>query len=185
MIGALLLQQSLKPELEEAVESRDVDAIMRLWAKDGLLEYGGTHTMAGTYGGALEVRTWFERWFAGTAEVHVHVGRVAVARPWALGLTNTLMFEAHIEERLPAGPTVETDAVVVASLRRGKVTRVKIYPYDETAELALWGGKARDRAASGIDVLIPGRAAAPPRPAKKPSVPRPRNPRTGRPEMPM
>lgn len=182
MIGALLLQQSLKTELEAAVESRDVESIMRLWADDGLLEYGGTHTMAGTFGGTEEVRGWFERWFEGTAEVHVRVGRVAVARPWALGLSNTLLFEALISERLPGGPTVETDAVVVARLRRGKVVHVKTYMYDETPELTLWGGKARDRSASGIDVLIPGRAA--PRP-RKAAVPRPRNPRTGRPEMPM
>ncbi len=183
MIGALLLQQSLRPELERAVDSHDVDAIMRLWADDGLLEYGGTHTMAGTFGGTEEVRGWFQRWFEGTAEVHVRVGRVAVARPWALGLSNTLLFEAHLEERLPAGPTVETDAVVVATLRRGKVVHVKTYPYDETPELSLWGGKARDRKASGIDVLIPG-TKPPPKP-RKAAAPKPRNPRTGRPEMPM
>jgi ketosteroid isomerase-like protein len=183
MIGALLLQQSLEPELAQAVESRDVESVMRLWAEDGLLEYGGTHTMAGTFAGAEEVRGWFERWFERTAEVHVDVGRVAVARPWAIGLSNTLMFEAHLSERLPAGPTVETDAVVVARLRRGKVVHVKTYMYDETPELALWGGKARDRTASGIDVLIPGRTATP-RP-RKAAAPRPRNPRTGRPEMPM
>ena len=157
MIGALLLQLSLKPALERPFERRDVGALLDRWADDAVLELGGTHALAGRYLGKETIRGWYRRWFDGTAELKVTVGRVAVTRPWAVGLTNTLMYELHVEETSHEGVWARTEWLWVTAVRVGKVVRARAYPFDESPELLVWGREAA-RGPRGLDVLIPRQA---------------------------
>lgn len=139
MIGALLLEALWKRRTERAFADRDVEAMMRLWDPHGVLEFGGTNGMSGRFVGEAEIRAWMERWFTRMRDLRVTVGRVAVARPWALGLTNTVMYELHVEETSYDGRTVSADLVSVADLRRGRLVHVRDFPFDETPELLMWG----------------------------------------------
>lgn len=142
MLGAFVLQRSWKPAIERAMRRRDVEQLMRSWADDGVFEFGGTHGMSGRFVGKAEIRAWYERWFARMEELRFTVGRVAVVNPWALGLTNTLMFEAHVFERSRDGVSAEADVVAVVDLRRGKIVRLRDHPFDETPELHMWGARS-------------------------------------------
>ena len=139
MIGAILLKLAWKRNLERAFANRDVDAMLKSWDQDGVLEFGGSHDMAGRFVGRTEIGRWLERWFSGMQELHVSVGRVALARPWALTLNNTVMTELHVEEVSHAGTAVTADVLSVADVRRGKIVRTRDYPFDETPELVMWG----------------------------------------------
>jgi ketosteroid isomerase-like protein len=145
MIGALLMQRTLKRRVRRAVTRRDPEAILGCWADDGVLEYGGTHNMAGRFVGTSALRSWFERWLDDAEQVRLSIGRVAATRPWALGFTNTLMFEVHLEETSYDDRTVQADGVVVMEVRSGKVVGLRVYPFDETPDLAVWGRKEPGR----------------------------------------
>lgn len=157
MIGALLLRLSLKPALERAFERRDVTALVDMWAADAVLEIGGTHNRAGRYVGKEEIRACYQRWFDGTTTLTVTVGRVAVTVPWALGLSNTLMYELHVEETSPEGVWARTDWLWVSEVRAAKVVHARAYPFDETPELLVWGRKT-GAGLKGLDVLSPRQA---------------------------
>ena len=139
MIGALVLKVLWKRRVEAAFADRDLDRVMSGWAPDGVLEFGGTGAMSGRYAGHAEIRTWMQTWFERMAELHVRVGRVALARPWALGLDNTVMYEFHVEETSHDGVSVVADVLVVAELRRGRIVHSRDYLFDETPERVMWG----------------------------------------------
>ena len=88
VIGALIPRALWKRSVEQAFAHKDVRQMLRSWTEDGVLQFGGTHAMSGRYSGA-ELRAWLQRWFEGVSQLDFRVGRVALARPWALGFTNT------------------------------------------------------------------------------------------------
>ena len=139
MIGALLLKFTWKHRVEKAFAHRDIDALVGAWSEDGVLEFGGTSSMAGRFVGRPEIRGWMERWFARVADLKVTIGKVALTNPWALGLTNTVMYQEHIEETSHDGLSISADLVSVITLHRGRITLVRDYLFDETPELAMWG----------------------------------------------
>lgn len=139
MIGAVLLVTQWRRRLEAALRSRDVDRAMDSYAPDAVLEFGGTSTMAGIRTGAAELRAWYARWFGRMERLEGRVGRVAVARPWALGLTNTVMAELSIDETTRDGLTAQVDALAVFDVVRGRVTHQRVFLFDERPDLAVWG----------------------------------------------
>lgn len=145
MIGSLLLKLTWKHRVEKAFAQRDIDTLVDAWSPDGVLEFGGTSSMAGRFVGRPEIRGWMSRWFARVADLDVSIGRVALTRPWAWGLTNTLMYEEHIEETSHDGVSISADVVSVITLRRGRITLARDYLFDETPELAMWGPHAIGR----------------------------------------
>lgn len=162
MIGAIVLKVLWKRNLERAFANRDINAMLKNWHQDGVLEFGGTHDMAGHFVGHTEIRRWLERWFTGMQELHVSVGRVALANPWSLTLNNTVMTELHIEEISHEGTAVTAEVLSVADVRRGKVVRTRDYPFDETPELVMWGParpSASDEKAPGSKGLGPRQSA--------------------------
>lgn len=150
MIGAAVVVTRWGRELERTIRARDVDRAVAGFAPDAVLEFGGTSSMAGTFTGAAEIRSWYQRWFARMRDVSPHVGRVAVSRPWALGLTNTVMVELAIDETTLDGLTVHVDALAVFDVVRGQVLRQRTYLLDETPELALWGHRADGGVPGGV-----------------------------------
>jgi ketosteroid isomerase-like protein len=140
MIGALFTRWVFC-RAGEALSRRDIDYLMRFWADDGVFEFGGTSDMAGRRVGKAEIRSWFERWFARMDRLEMRIGRVAVARPWALGLTNTVMAEFTVEETSHDGVTVHAEGVSVYDVQRGRIVRARDYLFDETPELVMWGAK--------------------------------------------
>jgi ketosteroid isomerase-like protein len=141
MIGALVLRMTWKRTVEKEFAQRDPDQILKAWAADGVLEFGGTNGMSGRYIGKEQLRSWVVRWFDRMARIDFTVQRVALERPWALGLTNTVLYEAHVSETAHDGTAASADVVIVDELRRGKLVHERVYLFDESADLAMWGPK--------------------------------------------
>jgi ketosteroid isomerase-like protein len=137
----LLLQRLWRPTIEQAFARRDVEALVKNWADDAIMEVGGTHGLSGTFTGKEAIRHWYEQWAAQIGDAEIRITRVAVTNPLAVGLTNTVMYEATVDETSLSGVTVQVQFVGVNELRRGKVVHGRTYLADETPELLLWGTK--------------------------------------------
>jgi ketosteroid isomerase-like protein len=135
-----------KRTVERAFVGRDVEAMLVNWRDDGVLEFGGTHAMAGRFVGKGAIREWLGRWFGAVDDLDFRVGRVALGNPWAIGLTNTVMFEATVRETSHEGTKVEVEVLIVADLQRGKIARERVYLFDETPELTMWGRRPDQQA---------------------------------------
>ncbi len=146
MFGALALRLMWKRTVEGFFAKRDVEAMLAYWRDDGVLEFGGTHAMAGRFVGKGEIREWVGRWFGALDELDFRVGRVALANPWALGLTNTVMYEATVRETSRSGTTVEVDILIAVDVKRGKIAHERVYLFDETPELTMWGTRSDQHA---------------------------------------
>ncbi|MBC7291396.1 MAG: nuclear transport factor 2 family protein [Actinotalea sp.] len=149
MLGAVLLVTQWRRQMETSLARRDVDAAVATFTPDAVLEFAGTSSMAGTRTGTAELRAWYARWFGRMERLEARVGRVAVSRPWALGLTNTVMAELTVDETTREGVTAHVDALAVFDVVRGRVRRLRVYLLDERPDLAVWG--RADDAADAAD----------------------------------
>lgn len=141
MIGALMLRLSWKRSVEREFARKDPERVLKAWADDGVLEFGGTSGMSGRFVGRAELRRWVTRWFDRMERIDFAVDRIALERPWALGLTNTVFSEAHVSETAHDGTEASAEVVIVDEIRRGKIVHERVYLLDETADLAMWGPK--------------------------------------------
>lgn len=138
MVGALLVQREFCA-IGAAFERRDADVLLRDWADDAVFEFGGAGGVSGHFEGKEAIRGWFDRWFTRMESLEMTIRRVAVARPWALGLSNTVMVEFVAEETSHDRVTTHTEGVTVYDVRRGRVVRARNYLFDEQSEIGVWG----------------------------------------------
>jgi ketosteroid isomerase-like protein len=138
MIGALVVQHLFSTS-GRAFEQRDTEALLSSWADDVVFEFGGAGGMSGHFAGKEAVRGWFHRWFERMDSLEMKVRHVGVARPWALGLSNTVLVEFVVDETSHDGVTVHTEGVTVYDVRHGKVVRARNYLFDEHSETTTWG----------------------------------------------
>jgi ketosteroid isomerase-like protein len=141
MIGGLVLRLTWKRNVEKEFARKDPDLILKAWADDGVLEFGGTNGMSGRFVGKEQLRSWVVRWLDRMERIDFTVQRLALERPWALGLTNTVFYEAHASETAHDGTVASTDVVIVDELRRGKLVHERVYLFDESPDLTMWGPK--------------------------------------------
>lgn len=143
MIGALVLRMSWKRSVQREFARKDPERVVKAWADNGVLEFGGTSGMSGRFVGRAEVRAWVARWFDRMERIDFTVDRIALERPWALGLTNTVFSEAHVSETAHDGTESAAEVVIVDEVRRGRIVHERVYVFDETADLAMWGPRKR------------------------------------------
>jgi ketosteroid isomerase-like protein len=141
MIGALMLRMMWKRTVEKEFAHKDADQVLKAWADDGVFEFGGTNGMSGRFVGKEQLRGWVTKWFDRMDRIDFTVERVALERPWALGLTNTVFSEAHVSETAHDGTVASADLVIVDEVRRGKLVHERVYLFDETADLMMWGSR--------------------------------------------
>ena len=132
----------------EAANRKDVDAVMRYWADEGVLVLCGRSAVSGRYEGKAAIRSFFERLFDGLTEIEFTVRHVGFTNPVALTYRNTIFIEFHIHETNKTGTSIDTDAVAVLEVRRGKTVSHREFWFDPTAMEAIWGSSA---SASPID----------------------------------
>lgn len=131
----------------DAVNRRDLAAVMKGWAEDGVLEFPGRSSLGGRYEGKAAIETFFRRWFERMASIRVTVRHVAFANPIALHYTNTMYVEFETDQVTSDGLSFHTEVVGVYRLRRRKLVYYREYLFDPDLALAVWGPASTDAVA--------------------------------------
>lgn len=122
-----------------AMERRDIPAILRGWADDGVLEIGGQSSISGRYEGKAAIEAFFRRIFAGLARVRITVTRVALSNPLGLTYANTVFIEYELDETSTEGVTIHGHCVGAFEYRRGRVVAMREWWFDPSVLDAMWG----------------------------------------------
>jgi ketosteroid isomerase-like protein len=123
----------------EALERKDLDAVMSYWAEDSTWEYPGRTPMSGRFVGKPAIRAWWERWLARMASVHFTVKHAALGNPLRLGTANTLFVEWEADITTSDGLSARPAGVTVITIRHGKTVHARDYFLDPTLLERVWG----------------------------------------------
>lgn len=141
MIGALLVRNGF-PRFCQAVNNKDLDGVLRDVAEDAVFEFPGTSTLSGTYHGREEIKGFWRRVFQHYDEIRMVPRRVALAHPYAMGLSNYGLMEWTLDCVTRTGLQVHAEGVAVMDIHRGKMIRSRDYFYDPTILDLIWGRRA-------------------------------------------
>jgi ketosteroid isomerase-like protein len=118
------------------VSGKDIDALKKVWADDVTLTFAGQAPIKGK----PAVEAWYRSWFDGVKQIRETTTNVSVAKPGALTLTNTVLFESVTElVRLDDTRATIREAAAV-DFRGGKITAVRVYVADPHGDKILSGG---------------------------------------------
>jgi ketosteroid isomerase-like protein len=123
----------------DAVNRKDLAAVMKGWAEDGVLEFPGRSSLSGRYEGKVAIEAFFRRWFERMSSIRVTVKHVAFTNPIALDLANTMYVEFDTDQVTTDGLSFHTEVVGVYRLRRRKLVSYREYLFDPDLALAVWG----------------------------------------------
>jgi hypothetical protein len=135
MIGALILKFGARRGWD-AVNRRDLGYFDRYLADDVVLEQPGQPPIGGRLVGKTAWRTAMQAWMDATPSFRYRILHTALDRPWALGLTNSVITEFELTETDAAGNTRCTRGIDVSEMRRGKLVAERTYMLDPTGEEA-------------------------------------------------
>jgi len=122
----------------EAVNRKDLAAVMAGWADDGVLEFPGHSTLSGHYEGRQAIEGFFRRWFDRMETIRLTVRRVGFDSP-ALTYGSTMYVEFGTDQQTTDGISFHTEVVGVYRLRRGKLTYYREYIFDPDIADTIWG----------------------------------------------
>lgn len=142
MIGALLLRTKF-PQFCEAVSRKDVEGACRPAGEDMVFEFPGHSAISGRYEGRAAFRGFWLRLFDRYETFTMTPRRIALARPYALGLTNTAMMEWVVAVVTRDGLSVRAEGVTVVEFRRGRIVHARDYIFDPSVLEEIWGPAAR------------------------------------------
>ncbi len=116
----------------EALGRKDLAAVMRPWADDGVLEFMGHNALSGRYEGKPAVTTFFRKVIDGLESLTIRVRHVAMANPAGLTWNNTIYVEYEVEETNHEGVTIRDERIAVFQYRHGKVVSMREWAFDPT-----------------------------------------------------
>ena len=123
----------------EALNRRDLAAIMEWWADDAVFEFPGKTPISGRFVGKPAIESWWRRWVERYASVHFTVKHAAFGNPLALNIANTLFVAWDVEVTTKDGLSGHASAVSFTKLRRGKAIYARDYFFDPTFLERIWG----------------------------------------------
>jgi len=123
----------------DALNRRDLTAIMDWFADDAVFEFPGKSPVSGRFVGKPAIEAWWRRWVERYASVHFTVKHVAFGNPLALNIANTLFVLWDVEVTTKDGISAQASAVSFAKLRRGKAIYACDYFFDPTVLEPIWG----------------------------------------------
>jgi ketosteroid isomerase-like protein len=123
----------------EAVSRKDLAAVMRGWADDGVLEFPGHSTLSGRYEGKPAIESFFKRWFERMQSIRVTVRQVGFANPLSLTYGSTMYVEFTTDQVTTDGVSLHTEVAGVYRFRRGKLVSYREYLFDPSAAETIWG----------------------------------------------
>lgn len=109
-----------------------------LWADDVKLTFVGQPPIEGKDA----VEAWYRSWFAGIKEIRETSTNFALVHPYAVGVSNTVLFEATSDMELTDGRHSVVNEVAVIEIRAGKATNIRVYISDEDGGKVLMGARA-------------------------------------------
>jgi ketosteroid isomerase-like protein len=145
--------ESLAQRQFEALNRRDLAAIVEMWNEDAVFEFPGKTPISGRFEGKAAIEAWWRRWVARFATVHFtvrHVGVISL-RPGALGM----MVAWDVEVMTTDGITGQASGVSLIQQRGGKVAFARDYFFDPEGLERIWG-----RAESATEGSAPVREPA-------------------------
>jgi ketosteroid isomerase-like protein len=144
VIGALMMRKIMSKNQAATVNAKDIEVLKKFWADDVTLTFVGQPPIQGKDA----VGAWYRSWFAGIKEIRETSTNFALVHPYALGVSNTVLFEAKSDIEFTDGRHVVESEVTVIEIRRGKATSIQVYVADEDGGQVLMGARA-SRAAAG------------------------------------
>lgn len=153
MIGALIIKRGVRYSFE-LMNRKDLAGLTRWWVEEGVFEFPGQTPVSGRYEGQRAIAGFFQKVFSQMATIHFTVKRIAVARPFALGLTNTAFCEWALDETSHDGISIHMEGVSVLEFRHGRGVAARDYIFDTKPLEMIWGrrdvGEAAPAAAGRI-----------------------------------
>lgn len=138
MIGALVMRKMMSGSQAATVNAKDIDALKKFWADDVKLTFVGQPPIEDKDA----VEAWYRSWFAGIKEIRETSTNFALVHPYALGVSNTVLFEAKSDIEFTDGRHVVESEVAVIEIRGGKATSIRVYVADEDGGQVLMGSQA-------------------------------------------
>lgn len=138
MIGALLIREAMRKNQAATVNAKDIEALKNYWADDVTLTFVGQPPIEGKDA----VEAFYRSWFAGIKEIRETSTNFALVHPYAVGASNTVLFEAKSDMEFTDGRHGVVQEVVVIEIRGGKATDIRVYVADEDGGGVLMGARA-------------------------------------------
>jgi ketosteroid isomerase-like protein len=137
MLGAFLAQRAAARGFE-AINRRDVEAVMRSMADDAVLIVPSRTVMGGRFEGKAAIAAWYDRWMHRMSRIRFTVLDVGVCNLRALGPTNTVMVEWELDEADTSGHAYRFTGVTVLDVVEGKVVRQQEYIFEQDLMREVW-----------------------------------------------
>jgi ketosteroid isomerase-like protein len=135
MLAPLIMRSMMRRNQAATVESKDIEALKKMWADDVTLTFMGQPPIVGK----PAVEAWYRSWFDVLEEVHESPKNFSLARPYALGFTNTVLWESTGEHVFKDGRKVVKQVAVAIDFERGKGKAIRIYVADPDGEKRYMG----------------------------------------------
>ena len=126
----------------EAMNHKDLAAVMQPWADDAVFEFLGHTPISGRYEGKPAIEDFFRQVFDGLETLQINVKHAAFANPVGLTYNNTVYIEYDVRETTRAGVTISDERISVIDYRHGKVVSMREWAFDPTIVEAVWGPAA-------------------------------------------
>jgi ketosteroid isomerase-like protein len=139
MIGAILAKRGIAGGYN-AMNRRDVPAIMSDWHDDAVFTYPGDIPASGTFKGKTVIETWFRRYFEQFPEVRFDVQDICVRDLFDMVGNNVIIGHWNVRVTSQEGQTGRWSGVSIFTLRRGKVVALLDIIFDLGDEFRrCWG----------------------------------------------
>lgn len=138
MIGALVMRKMMSKNQAATVNAKDIEALKKFWADDVRLTFVGQPPIEGKDA----VEAWYRSWFAGIKEIRETSTNFALVHPYAVGASNTVLFESEADMDFTDGRHAVEHEVGVIEIRGGKATDIRVYVAAQDGGQVLMGARA-------------------------------------------
>ena len=139
MIGAILAKRGVA-EGYQAMNRRDLPAMMADWHDEAVFTYPGDVPGSGTFEGKHVIETWFRRYFEHFPAVQFEAHDVCVRDLFDLVGNNVIIGHWDVQVTNRGGQTGAWSGVSIFPLQRGKVVALKDIIFDVGGDFRrCWG----------------------------------------------
>ncbi len=122
----------------EAMNRKDLDAVMAAWAEGGVFEFPGRTPISGRHEGKEAIRAFFGRIFDELESMHFTIRHVAMSNPVGLTLSNMVYVDWTVDEVTRDGRRFSHDGITVLKMKGGKAVWGRDYFFDLAGLEAMW-----------------------------------------------